>query len=88
MRVDDPPAADEGRVDVVAEGIFDRQPDGAAGAVAAAGGLLLESLVGASDPAQQVDLLGVEEARGDQVAVGVEAGTVRLVEAPGHGSGP
>ena len=67
--VDDPAAADERAVDVVVQRVADGEPDDAALAVAAAGGLLLELVVGPGDPAEQPDLLGVEEPLDDQVAV-------------------
>src|SRR3954454_24514603 len=70
--VDDPPAADERRVDVVVQVVVDRELDHAPLAVATACRLVGHPVVGAGDLAQQIDLLGVEEALRDEVAILVE----------------
>src|SRR5262249_46011609 len=73
-RVDDPPAADDGAVDVVVELILDDEPNGSSFAVSAAGRLELHLPIGAGDRPEEIDLLGIKQTFDEKEAVGLKSG--------------
>jgi len=83
--VDDPAAADECAVDIVAQLVANRQPDDSAGAVATARRIARKLSIGPGDLAQQVDLNAVEKALDDQVTVALELVALRVTQNEGHG---
>jgi hypothetical protein len=75
-RLDDPPAADNGAIDIVMDFILDDEANRPPFPIATARRLLLHLMIGPGDRPQEIDLFRVKQTPGDEESVGMKPGNL------------